>query len=304
MVSSAVAELSSSEPGQLESSEYPDLRHVVSMSETSSDGIWDWDEFIRKGDSVSDDQVALRQAALQRGQAINIQYTSGTTGFPKGAMLTHRNLLLNAYYVGDCQRFTEADRLCVPVPFYHCFGCVLGVLAAAVYGASLVIPDERFDPQSTLYAIEMEQATAVYGVPTMFIGMLEHPTFAASSLQSIRTGIMAGSPCPIELMRRVVDEMSVREITIAYGLTEASPVITQTRTDDPLDLRVQTVGQPIPEIEVKIVDPDTGKTLGDEQQGELCARRHVVMLGYYNMPDQTAATIDADCGLHSGDLAI
>ena len=283
---------------------FPRLRHVVSMQADAADGMWTWDDFLAEGAGIGDEQLAARAAQLQPGDAINIQYTSGTTGFPKGATLTHRNLLLNAFHIGACQQITESDRICVPVPFYHCFGCVLGVLCCGVYGAAMVVPAEYFNAEATLAAIERERATAVYGVPTMFIAQLEHPTFRNRDLSSLRTGIMAGSPCPIEVMKRVVDEMGAGEITIAYGLTEASPVITQTRTDDPLELRVSTVGRPIPDVEVKIVDPETGRTLGDDRQGELCARGHVVMLGYYNMPEQTAAAIDADGWLHSGDLAL
>jgi fatty-acyl-CoA synthase len=219
-------------------------------------------------------------------------------------MLTHRNLLLNAYYIGDCQRIGDQDRICIPVPFYHCFGCVLGTLCAVVYGAAMLIPAEYFDPEATLDCIESERATAIYGVPTMFIAMLEHESFPARDCSSLRTGIMAGSPCPIEVMKRVVDKMGAREVTIAYGQTEASPVITQTRVDDPLDLRVRTVGRPIPGIEVKVIDPATGETLDDNQQGELCTRGHVVMLGYYKMPDETAAAIDPQGWLHTGDLAV
>jgi fatty-acyl-CoA synthase len=267
-------------------------------------GMVAWNEFIKLGDAVLAGELEAREQGLRPGDAINIQYTSGTTGFPKGAMLTHRNLLLNAYYVGDCQKLSPPDRICAPVPFYHCFGCVLGVLCAGVYGAALVVPAEYFDPEATLAAIEAERATSIYGVPTMFIAQLEHPTFRQRDLKSLRTGIMAGSPCPIEVMKRVVDDMGAREITIAYGLTEASPVITQTRTDDPLELRVQTVGRMIPGIEVKLVDPATGAMLGDNEQGELCTRGHVVMLGYYNNPEATAGAIDADGWLHSGDLAL
>jgi fatty-acyl-CoA synthase len=192
----------------------------------------------------------------------------------------------------------------VPVPFYHCFGCVLGVLCCSVYGAALVVPSEYFDPQATLNGIEAERATSIYGVPTMFIGQLEHPTFAGRNLKSLRTGIMAGSPCPIEVMKRVVDQMGAEQVTIAYGLTEASPVITQSRTQDSVKVRVETVGSPIPGVEVKVIDPGTGQALGDGKQGELCTRGHVVMLGYYNMPDATAAAIDKDGWLHTGDLAL
>ena len=208
----------------------------------------------RRGSAVRDDLAAL-QAALSPGDAINIQYTSGTTGFPKAATLSHRNLLLNAYFVGGCQRFTSLDRVCVPVPFYHCFGCVLGSICSVVYGAAMILPAESFNPTATLDAIERERATALYGVPTMFIAQLQDDTFARRNLSSLRTGIMSGSPCPIEVMKQVVDRMGIREITIAYGQTEASPVITQTHVDDPLQLRVETVGRPLPGVEVKLVDP-------------------------------------------------
>jgi len=210
---------------------------------------------------------------------------------------------MNAFYVGQCQRLTAEDRICIPVPFYHCFGCVLGTLCAVVYGAAMVVPAEYFQPTATLAAIEQARATSIYGVPTMFIAELEDATFAARDLKSLRTGIMAGSPCPIEVMRKVIDRMGAREMTIAYGQTEASPVITQTRTDDPLELRVETVGRELPGVEVKIVDPATGEAVTTGVQGELCTRGHVVMLGYYNNPDATAAAIDRDGWLHTGDLA-
>jgi fatty-acyl-CoA synthase len=259
---------------------------------------------LRQADTVPQEKVAQIAATLTARDPINIQYTSGTTGFPKAATLSHRNLLLNVYYVGECLALTADDRICIPVPFYHCFGCVLGTLCAAVYGAAMVVPAEYFNPTHTLAAIEKERATVLYGVPTMFIAQLEDPSFAARDLKSLRTGIMAGSPCPIEVMRQVVDRMGCREVTIGYGQTEASPIITQTRTDDPLELRVETVGRAIPGVEVKIVDPATGRTLGDREQGELCARGHCVMLGYYNQPDATAAAIDAEGWLHTGDLAV
>ena len=304
ILADAVPELSSSTPGQLNLVNFPKLKHVVSMKDETALGMWSWDDFITQGDSVDAEQINQGARKLDPGDPINVQYTSGTTGFPKGAMLTHRNLLLNAYYIGDCQQISETDRICVPVPFYHCFGCVLGVLCCAIRGAALLVPTEYFDPEATLEAIEAEQATSLYGVPTMFIAQLERPTFKDHDLSSLRTGIMAGSPCPIEVMNRVVNDMGAREVTIAYGLTEASPVITQTRTDDPLELRVKTVGRPIPDIEVKLIDPASGLTLADNQQGELCTRGHVVMKGYYNMPDQTAAAIDEEGWLHSGDLAL
>lgn len=305
LLNKAVSDLARSAPGQLESADFPHLRHIVSLKDAEpAPGLWSWDAFLNGAASVDTDELRNRESALQPHDPINIQYTSGTTGFPKGAMLSHRNLLLNAYHVGSCQRLTEGDRICAPVPFYHCFGCVLGVLCAAVHGATLVVPAEHFHAEATLDAIERERATAIYGVPTMFISQLQHPSYAGRDLASLRTGIMAGSPCPVELMKRVVNEMGAVEITIAYGQTEASPVITQTRTEDPIELRVQTVGRPLPGVEVKVVNPSTGETLGDEQQGELCARGHVVMLGYYNMPEATDETIDADGWLHTGDLAL
>jgi fatty-acyl-CoA synthase len=304
MVNQVVPELAGSQPGKLEASEFPRLRHVVSMSPMQTAGMWSWSAFSQLGETVRDSDLKAREAQLSPRDALNVQYTSGTTGFPKGAMLTHRNLLLNAYYIGVCQHFSAEDRICIPVPFYHCFGCVLGTLASTVYGAAMIVPAEHFDPAATLDAIESERATVLYGVPTMFIAQLEHPTFTGRDLKSLRTGVMAGSPCPVELMRRTVDHMGIREITIAYGLTETSPVITQTYTDDPLELRVQTVGRPLPGLEVKLVDPASGRTLGDNEQGELCTRGHGVMLGYYKMPEATAAAIDREGWLHSGDLAL
>ena len=247
------------------------------------------------------DEVA---AGLSPHDPINIQYTSGTTGNPKGAMLSHRNILLNAFYAGECQRLDHTDRICLPVPLYHCFGCVLGTLCCVVHGSAMVFPAESFQPGATLAAIEQERCTALYGVPTMFIAQFEHEDYPRRDLSSLRTGIMAGSPCPIETMKRVTQEMGAREITIGYGQTEASPLITQTRTDDPIELRVGTVGRPLPGFEAKIVDVETGADLGDGQPGELCGRGHGVMIGYYNMPDKTAEAIDADGWLHTGDLAL
>ncbi|HET6879333.1 MAG TPA: AMP-binding protein [Pirellulales bacterium] len=296
-------DLSAAEPGRLTAAEYPNLRWVIALKGDPPHGTISWDEMCRRGTVVRDD-VAVLQAALSPSDKINIQYTSGTTGFPKAAMLSHRNLLLNGYFVGDCQRFTSLDRVCVPVPFYHCFGCVLGSICSVIYGAAMILPAESFNPTATLDAIEREGATALYGVPTMFIAQLQDETFARRNLSSLRTGIMSGSPCPIEVMKQVVDRMGIREITIAYGQTEASPVITQTHVDDPLQLRVETVGRPLPGVEVKLFEPGSGQTLGDNQQGELCCRGHLVMLGYYKNPQATAAAIDADGWLHTGDLAL
>ena len=304
MLNEVCPELAQSAPGSLASQEFPVLRWVVALKGETPKGAISWSEMLDRGRTVDKSDLDAAAAKLQPGDAINIQYTSGTTGFPKAATLTHRNLLLNAFYVGDSQRFGSSDRICIPVPFYHCFGCVLGTLCAVVYGAAMIIPAESFAPTATLDAIERGRATSIYGVPTMFIAELQDETFAGRDLSSLRTGIMAGSPCPIEVMRQVIDRMGAREMTIAYGLTEASPVITQTRTEDPVELRVETVGRPIPDVEVKVIDAATGETLGDNQQGELCTRGHVVMLGYYKNPEATAAAIDTEGWLHTGDVAM
>jgi fatty-acyl-CoA synthase len=304
MLAEVCPELAATVPGGLRSNEYPKLRHVVSFGDEPPSGASTWKAMLNSGKSVPASRLDEIAKTLKPGDAINIQYTSGTTGFPKAATLSHRNLLLNVYYVGECLALSEQDRICIPVPFYHCFGCVLGTLCAAVYGAAMVVPAEFFNPGDTLEAIERERATVLYGVPTMFIAQLEQESFARRDLKSLRTGIMAGSPCPIEVMKQVVDRMGCREVTIGYGQTEASPIITQTRTDDPLKLRVETVGRAIPNVEVKIIDPANGATLPDDEQGELCARGHVVMIGYYNQPEATAAAIDADGWLHTGDLAV
>jgi fatty-acyl-CoA synthase len=266
--------------------------------------MWNWDEFRQLGAAVPEGDLDRRQAGLKAEDVVNIQYTSGTTGFPKGAMLTHRNLLMNAYHVGRRLAFTDQDRLCIPVPFYHCFGCVMGTLMCAVYGAAMVIPAEAFDAGATLQAIQDERCTAVYGVPTMFIAELHHPHFPDFDLHSLRTGIMAGSPCPIEVMRAVAHQMGARHLTIAYGLTEASPVITQTETADSLEHRVGTVGKVLPGLEVKIVTPGTTQSVGPGQPGELMVRGHGVMKGYYNKPAETAEALTPDGWLHTGDVAL
>ena len=232
-----------------------------------------------------------------------MQYTSGTTGFPKGVMLTHYNLINNGYFIGECMKFTEKERLCIPVPFFHCFGSVLAVMACVTH-ASTMVPLEIFDPLKVLQTIEKEKCTALHGVPTMFIAELEHPAFADFDLTSLRTGIMAGSVCPIEVMKRVVKDMHITEITSVYGQTESSPGITQTRTEDSIELRVATVGRALPGAEVKIIDIETGAVLPPGKQGELCARGYMVMKGYYKMPEETARVIDAEGWLHTGDLAI
>ncbi|HEY4098402.1 MAG TPA: AMP-binding protein, partial [Baekduia sp.] len=247
--------------------------------------------------------LAAREAALAPTDAINIQYTSGTTGAPKGATLSHRNILNNGYLVGVGCRYTEADRVCIPVPFYHCFGMVMGNLGALTHGACIVIPAPVFDAQATLEAVAAERCTSLYGVPTMFIAELDHPDFATFDLTSLRTGIMAGSPCPVEVMKRTIKDMHMDEVTICYGMTETSPVSTQTAFDDPLEKRVATVGRVHPHVEVKVAHAATGVPVAHGETGELCTRGYSVMLGYWEDPARTAEAIDADGWMHTGDLA-
>jgi len=244
-----------------------------------------------------------REATAAVGDVYNIQFTSGTTGLPKGAMLTHLNVLMNSYYVGQRVRYSEADRVCVPVPFYHCFGCVLGTLVCAVYGSAIVVPAPSFDPKATLAAVANERCTALYGVPTMFVGEIDHPERPRFDLSSLRTGIMAGSPCPLPLMKEVMTVLGASEITIGYGQTEASPIITMTSVDDPIEVRVGTVGRPIPGLEVGIVDAATRQEVQGDRPGELRVRGHCVMAGYYQAPEATARALDADGWLYTGDLA-
>ena len=288
-----------------QSERLPHLRNLVLAGEGQPlAGMGRWDELVAGGQAVDTEPVAGEtRASLSPHDAINIQYTSGTTGYPKGAVLAHRNIVNNALLVGQRMRLTCRDRVCIPVPFYHCFGMVLGNMACAVHGAAMVIPDEAFDPRTTLKTIEEEGCTAVYGVPTMFIRELEHPDFPSLDLGTLRTGIMAGSPCPIELMKQVVEKMHCREITIAYGLTESSPVITQTGVGDPLETRVTTVGRPLPHTEVKIIDPGSGEVVPRGNPGELCTRGYLVMNGYYRNPKATREAIDSEGWLHTGDLA-
>lgn len=297
-------ELTKAQQGQLKSKKFPHLSLIVNMRGETPPSMLSWEDFLTKGGGISDEALENISSSLRYSDPINIQYTSGTTGFPKAAMLTHRNILLNAYYVTGCQNITDQDRMCIPVPYYHCFGLVMGTLGAVTRGAAMIIPAEYFDPEKTLQAVSTERATTLYGVPTMFVAMLDHPDFAKYDLSSLRSGIMAGSPCPIEVMRKVVDLMGMSEVTIAYGLTEASPVITQTRVDDSLDIRVTTVGRPLPGVEAKLIDPETGEEVGNNTIGELCTRGHGVMLGYYNNEKATHEVIDKDGWLRTGDLAI
>ena len=309
MVNEVVPELAAVSPGELNSTRFPHLRHVIfipphdDVSTPTPPGMWRWDDLLTLAEQTSPDDLRNRQAQCGPDDVVNIQYTSGTTGNPKGAMLTHHNLVSNARHVGDAMEMDEHDRLCIPVPFYHCFGCVMGSLNCVVHGSTMIIPAERFDPLQTLHAISAERCTAVHGVPTMFIAQLGHPEFANLDLSSLRTGIMAGSPCPIEVMREVIDRMGADRITIAYGQTEASPVVTQTLADDSIERRVSTVGKVLPGVEVRLVDPETGLVVGPGQQGELQTRSAMVMKGYFNMPEATADAIDADGWLHTGDLA-
>ncbi|MFD9669837.1 AMP-binding protein [Rhodococcus sp. NPDC059968] len=249
-------------------------------------------------------RLPAAQAALSSDDPINIQYTSGTTGFPKGATLSHHNILNNGFFVGELCHYTENDRVCIPVPFYHCFGMVMGNLACTSHGATMVIPGPSFDPKATLEAVEAEKCTSLYGVPTMFIAELAEPDFASFDLSSLRTGIMAGSPCPVEVMKQVIEQMGMAEVSICYGMTETSPVSLQTRSDDTIDQRVSTVGRVGPHLEVKIVDPATGLTVPRGTPGELCTRGYSVMLGYWNNPEKTAEAIDAGRWMHTGDIGV
>ncbi|MEW2386831.1 AMP-binding protein [Streptomyces venezuelae] len=277
----------------------PELRAVHYIGDDAS-----WGALVAGADGVGDDELAAREAELSCDDPVNIQYTSGTTGFAKGATLSHHNILNNGYWVGRTVGYTEQDRVCLPVPFYHCFGMVMGNLGATSHGACIVIPAPSFDPVATLHAVERERCTSLYGVPTMFIAELNLADFATYDLSSLRTGIMAGSPCPVEVMKRVVAEMHMEEVSICYGMTETSPVSTQTRRDDDLERRTGTVGRVLPHIEVKVIDPATGVTLPRGSSGELCTRGYSVMLGYWDEPERTADVIDPGRWMHTGDLAV
>jgi fatty-acyl-CoA synthase len=268
--------------------------------------LWDdrWESLAGGEGAVADDAYARRRSGLASGDAINIQYTSGTTGFPKGATLSHRGILNNGRFVARLQRFTPEDRLCIPVPFYHCFGMVMGNLGCTTHGATMVIPGDAFDPLAVLEAVEAERCSALYGVPTMFIAELGHPEFDRFDLSSLRTGVMAGSPCPVEVMKETIDRMHLGEVTICYGMTETSPVSTQTLPGDSLHHRTETVGAAHPHVEIRIADPERGSTLGRGEPGEFCTRGYSVMTGYWNEPERTAAAIDADGWMHTGDIGV
>jgi fatty-acyl-CoA synthase len=296
-------ELGTAEKGNVQSGKLPHFKRVILMGEKDFPGIFAWSELEAFADKVSAAQLEERFHSMDPDDVINIQYTSGTTGFPKGVMLTHVNVVNNGKLVGDTMNLTENDRLCIPVPFFHCFGCVLGTMAAVTHSTTMVIA-EQFDAKRVLQMVQDEKCTGLHGVPTMFIAELNHPDFASFDTSTLRTGIMAGSPCPIEVMKKVINDMGATEITIAYGQTESSPVITQTRSDDAIEKRVATVGKPHSEVEVKIVDPVTNETVPVGVPGELCTRGYHIMKGYYKNEEATKDAIDEDGWLHTGDIAV
>jgi fatty-acyl-CoA synthase len=298
-----VPESVSAERGRLVSQKFPRLKTLIYMGPEKYRGMYSVPELLLLGEHFPDDRYAAAREGMSCEDVINMQYTSGTTGFPKGVMLTSHNILNNGWYIGERQKLSEADRVCLPVPLFHCFGLVLGIMAILTHGAAAVVL-ETFDPVMVLAAVQKARATALYGVPTMFIAELNHPMFSLFDTSSLRTGIMAGSPCPAETMRQVMAEMHCEQITIAYGLTESSPVMTQTSTDDTVERRAETVGTALPEVEIRIVDPQTGQQCAPGQPGEICCRGYLVMKGYYDMPEETAQAIDADGWLHSGDLGV
>ncbi len=302
MLRDIAPELDGATPGALRAARLPDLRSVIVMADAAPPGAFAFGDIVASGRGVPRDRLEPLTDTLAPDDAINIQFTSGTTGQPKGATLTHRNIVNNAAFVTDAMAFTEEDRLCIPVPFYHCFGMVMGTLGCVTKGATMIVPSEGFEAEATLTAIAEERATALYAVPTMFVAMLQHDGFDAFDLSSLRTGIMAGAPCPIEVMKRVQSGMHMREVTIAYGMTETSPVSFQSSIDTPLDKRVGSVGRIHPHVEVKIVD-EAGQVVPVGEQGELLTRGYSVMKGYWDEPAQTALAIDADGWMHTGDLA-
>ncbi|MCL2441249.1 MAG: AMP-binding protein [Treponema sp.] len=303
MVNELVPELKTSQRGHIDSEKFPFLKYIVHIGQQKHRGMFSFNELLLLGQHTGSAALREIEASLNTNDVVNMQYTSGTTGFPKGVMLTHRNILNNGWNIGENQRLTEKDIVCLPVPLFHCFGLVLGMMAIVTHGSTAALI-EWFDPLLVLATIQKEKCTAVYGVPTMFIAELNHPMFKMFDLSSLRTGIMAGSPCPIETMRQVIDQMYMKEVTICYGLTEASPVMTQTSYDDDIIVKVETVGRALPGIEVTIRNPETGEECPDGTHGEFCCRGYNTMKGYYKMPEATEACIDKDGWLHSGDQGI
>lgn len=304
MVYEVAPELEQAEPGALQAAQLPDLRTVIRLGDEPSPGMLLWGELLMLGDGISADQLTERQRQQEFDDPINIQYTSGTTGYPKGATLSHHNILNNGYFVAEVMNFTDQDRLVIPVPLYHCFGMVMGNLGCMTHGATMIYPNDGFDPKAVLEAVQAERATALYGVPTMFIAELAHPDFAAYDLSTLRTGIMAGSPCPVEVMKKVKALMNMHEVEIAYGMTETSPVSFQTRIGTPLEKQVGTVGQVHAHVEVKIVESVTGQVVPIGTTGELCTRGYNVMLGYWENEEATRNSIDVARWMHTGDLAV
>ena len=304
MITELCPELAEDFAGALNNEKFPNLKAVISMTSSDLAGIYDWTDFLGLASNKNDEELNVRQSNQDMDDAINIQYTSGTTGFPKGATLSHHNILNNGYFVASAMNFTEEDRLVVPVPLYHCFGMVMGNLGCLSHGACAIYPSEGFEPEAVLQAVQAEKATALYGVPTMFIAELALPNFSDYELSTLRTGIMAGAPCPIETMKQVNESMHMTEVEIAYGMTETSPVSFQTRVDSPLDKRVSTVGRVHPHVEVKIIDPETVSICPVGEMGELCTRGYSVMLGYWENPEATATAIDPNGWMHTGDTAI
>lgn len=296
-------ELEQSEPGHLKSAKAPALRAVIRIGDERKPGMLTWTDVLDLGAKITDEQLAQRQKEQEFDDPINIQYTSGTTGFPKGATLSHHNILNNGYFVAELQKITSKDRMCIAVPLYHCFGMVMGNLGCVTHGATMVYPSEGFEPLAVLQAVQAEKCTSLYGVPTMFIAELDHPQFKEFDLSSLRTGVMAGSPCPIEVMKKVKDLMNMKEVQICYGMTETSPVSTQTRADSSLEKQVSTVGMAHPHIEIKIVDPADRKVVPIGESGELCTRGYSVMLGYWENEEATRNAIDEARWMHTGDLA-
>jgi fatty-acyl-CoA synthase len=296
-------ELKSCEEGRLKSAKLPDLEGIINLSDTKFDGMWRWHDFVELAERVDVSELKQIQSELKPEDPINIQYTSGTTGFPKGAALSHHNILNNGYFVAESMSFTDQDRLVIPVPLYHCFGMVMGNLGCMTHGATMIYPDEGFDPKAVLEAVAEERATALYGVPTMFIAEMDHPDFAQYDVTSLRTGIMAGSICPEEVMKAVNSKLHMEEVQIAYGMTETSPVSTQTASDDPFVKRVTTVGRTQPHLETRLIDTESGEVVPRGRIGELCTRGYSVMLKYWNSPKATEDAIDEEGWMHTGDLA-